>query len=255
MPYDERDEEMKIHLRNRLKNKSRYWNNRIKYNINHLKNMIKYRTHFLSKAPHEDSSQKNFISYNKEFSYLKQLKLHLGCGRNYKAQWINVDNNTDNNIEKCDIFWNLSKGIPFESNSVDFIYNEHFIEHLSYEEGFAFLQECYRVLKPGGCLRVACPDLDAIIHGYINDTWREAEWIKNFNYEWIPSGAYMLNLSLNHWGHKYVYNRPDLMANFKRAGFKEEHVIEVAFNKSTHKELENLETRQDSMIFEVKKGT
>jgi predicted SAM-dependent methyltransferase len=41
--------------------------------------------------------------------------------------------------------------------------NVHLIEHLNYCDGVRFVQECYRVLKPAGKLRIATPDLRFLI--------------------------------------------------------------------------------------------
>lgn len=191
--------------------------------------------------------------YNRQFSNVP-LKLHLGCGTIYKQPfWVNIDNNSDNNIKKLDINCNFIDGIPFLDDSVDFICHEHLIEHLDYEEGFAFMKECFRVLKPQGVMRTACPDLDDLIQSYIEDNWREKSWVKSYHFEWIPSKCYMINMCMNQapWGHKYVYNKEDLKRRLKEAGFSD--IIEVKMNTSMHKDLQNIDTRDDSMIFEATK--
>ena len=45
---------------------------------------------------------------------------------------------SDNNIKKLDFMWDLRKPLPLPENSVDFIYNEHFLEHLTADEGGGF---------------------------------------------------------------------------------------------------------------------
>ena len=59
----------------------------------------------------------------------KPVKLNLGCGTDYKKGWINIDNNSDDNIEKLDLNWDLRKPLPFKDNSVDFVEHEHFELH------------------------------------------------------------------------------------------------------------------------------
>jgi len=185
----------------------------------------------------------------------KKVKLHIGCGTLYKENWINIDNNSDNNIEKLDINHDLSTGLPFDDDSVDFIYNEHFIEHLSREDGLKFMIECHRVLKNSGILRIACPDLDQIIHGYINDNWRDFDWVKTYNCEWIESGCQMINISLNEfpWGHKYIYNKSELIFQLTKAGFLANNINKVLYGESEYTELRNIDTRVDSIIFEIRK--
>ena len=40
------------------------------------------------------------------------------------------------------------------------VYSEHMFEHVLPMDGAAFLKESYRILKPGGVLRVVTPDLE-----------------------------------------------------------------------------------------------
>lgn len=191
--------------------------------------------------------------FNDQFPNTQPLKMHIGCGTHYKETWVNIDNNSDNNISKLDVSWDLSLGIPFKDMSVDFIYHEHFIEHLSYDEGLVFMVDCYRVLKPGGVMRIACPDLDALVKDYAEDTWRENDWVKKYDYEWMPSRAYMLNACMSEslWGHKYVYNKEDLVLRLNESGFDAANIKEVTFADSSFEQLRNIDTRDDSMFFEV----
>lgn len=195
--------------------------------------------------------------FNRQFTQRSgPLKLHIGCGTQYKSSWVNIDNNSDENIATLDINWDLGKGIPFEDESVDYIYHEHFIEHLSYEQGLRFLSECYRVLKVGGVMRVACPDLDALIKEYLEDTWRAQSWVTKYQCQWMPSRCYMLNACMNEqpWGHKYVYNKEDLMQRLCDAGYSAGDIFEEEFNRSQYECLQGLDNREDSMFFDALKS-
>ena len=55
---------------------------------------------------------------------------------------------------------------PFEDGSFDIVYSEHMFEHVLPTDGAAFLKEMYRVLRPGGVLRVTTPDLEKYLLGY-----------------------------------------------------------------------------------------
>jgi SAM-dependent methyltransferase len=61
----------------------------------------------------------------------------------------------------------LSKGIPFESDSVDMIYHSHVLEHLDRPVARQFLVETRRVLKPGGICRIVVPDFEFVCRAYI----------------------------------------------------------------------------------------
>ena len=64
--------------------------------------------------------------------------------------------------------WNLSKGIPFDSATVDGVYHSHMLEHLDFDTARKFLLECKRVLKPGGIMRIVVPDFEILCQKYLS---------------------------------------------------------------------------------------
>lgn len=56
----------------------------------------------------------------------------------------------------------------FADNSVDEIRASHILEHFPYEESHIVLKEWVRVLKPGGVIKIAVPDFDKVVDGYVN---------------------------------------------------------------------------------------
>lgn len=137
---------------------------------------------------------------------------------------------------------------------MDFIYNEHFIEHLSYKDGFAFMNEAYRVLKPGGVMRIACPDLTFWIEGYAKDNWRSQEWVGLINAHWYPNRCFMLNQHMREdGGHKYIYDYEGLSTRLNEAGFFSHHIHQVQMNQSIYPDLRDIDWREDSLIVEARK--
>lgn len=175
--------------------------------------------------------------------------MHIACGNNYLEDWINID--ISSSVRK-ELKMDVRKGLPFPDNSIDFIFNEHFIEHLSYEEAFDFLKESYRVIKYGGVLRTSFLDLDTLIDSYINDYWREMEWVKLIKAQWYPSGCFMLNKCIRENGkHKYMYNIPEMVRRLSEAGFNESNIYTCRANQSGFPELKNIEKRADSSVVEA----
>lgn len=70
-------------------------------------------------------------------------------------------------------FTELSK-LPYEDNSIEKIFSSHFVEHLTLREARNFLEEAFRVMKPGAVLRIVCPDIEslsrAVTHSGLNPT-------------------------------------------------------------------------------------
>jgi ubiquinone/menaquinone biosynthesis C-methylase UbiE len=87
---------------------------------------------------------------------------------------------------------NLLQGIPFEDETFEVVYHSHLLEHFTKKDGEKFLQECYRVLKPEGIIRIAVPDLEQIAKEYLKnlslalDNQLEGKQ----NYEWIMLEMY-----------------------------------------------------------------
>ncbi|MCC7145357.1 MAG: methyltransferase domain-containing protein [Phycisphaeraceae bacterium] len=91
-------------------------------------------------------------------------RLNLGCGHRFHPQWINMDLYP---ASPGVIAHDLRKGIPLAEGECDAVYHSHVLEHLPPEEGRNLLRECWRVLKPGGIVRVVVPDLEGIARQYL----------------------------------------------------------------------------------------
>jgi predicted SAM-dependent methyltransferase len=94
-----------------------------------------------------------------------RLRLHLGSSANRLPGWVNVDLLRPG--RRLDLYWDLRRGLPFPSGSVDAIFAEHLFEHLTYDQGTVLMRECARVLRPGGVLRIGVPDLDRYVASYL----------------------------------------------------------------------------------------
>lgn len=109
--------------------------------------------------------------------------VNLGCGNRYHKDWINLDfkSKNENVIE-----YDLNTKLPFEDSSVDVVYTSHVLEHFSKCFAPKFLQECYRVLKPNGIIRVVVPDLEQLVRNYIIflDGAKKGDKDSQEKYEW-----------------------------------------------------------------------
>src|SRR5688500_20406672 len=76
-------------------------------------------------------------------------KLHLGSGPQRLEGWLNVDNLPYPGVDRV---LDVTAGLPFED--VQFIFAEHFIEHLQFDAAVALMRECRRVLRDEGVLRL-----------------------------------------------------------------------------------------------------
>ncbi len=63
-------------------------------------------------------------------------------------------------------YLDVSRRFPFSENIFDYVFTSHMLEHLHPWQSEFCLREIYRVMKPGGIVRVAVPDLDKMIASY-----------------------------------------------------------------------------------------
>jgi predicted SAM-dependent methyltransferase len=85
-------------------------------------------------------------------------RLHLGCGQRYIPGFFHVDALPYSIVDRV----GRVESMPFiASNSVELIYACHVLEHFGRFEVPDVLAEWYRVLQPGGLLRLAVPDFAA----------------------------------------------------------------------------------------------
>lgn len=138
------------------------------------------------------------------------------------------------------------KGLPYPDQTVDGVYSEHFFEHLTQAEGLGFLRECRRVLKPGGVVRVAMPDLDAFVRRYMSEDWRGDGDMFKLGFDWVANRCEMLNLGMREWGHKHLYNEEELIRISQMAGL--EPIKRCEHGKSDTPEFVGRETRNGSKL-------
>lgn len=121
--------------------------------------------------------------------------LNLGCGSRIHADWVNLDfrfpfpmNNPLLiklacsaglisagkrdlllNLSRSFIGYNLNKNkpLPFPADYFTAVYSSHLLEHLEYYKALKVISESFRVLQPGGIIRIALPDLEELAREYL----------------------------------------------------------------------------------------
>jgi predicted SAM-dependent methyltransferase len=93
-------------------------------------------------------------------------RINIGSGAVPLPGFVNVDALED--APGVDVVADISERLPFEDASADTIYAAHILEHFATDAVPALLADWRRVLKPGGELLVAVPDLDVIARTLID---------------------------------------------------------------------------------------
>ena len=84
--------------------------------------------------------------------------------------WVNIDER-----EPADLVLRVPP-LPYHDRSVSEIYAGHFLEHLERAEAAEFLDECWRVLEPGGLLGIMVPDTREVMRRYVLNEPAPAEF-------------------------------------------------------------------------------
>ena len=169
-------------------------------------------------------------------------RLQVGAGRNRFPGWVNADIDP-----RAEVIVILGRRLPFGRGTLDRIYLEHVLEHVSYFTAVSFLTETRRVLSKGGIVRIAVPDLEDVARGYLNDDWRTRfDWVNWPEFTFIATRAEMINIAFRWWGHTHLYDRQELARALVEAGYTQFEFVDRG--KSQHPDLEGLETRLDSTL-------
>lgn len=109
--------------------------------------------------------------------------LNFGCGGTFHPDWVNLDTSP---VSPAVILHDLKLPFPFGDRTFDAVYGSHVIEHLEPASAQRLLQGCFRILKPGGIIRLVVPDLEAIARLYLSslDGALDAVPDSEMRYDW-----------------------------------------------------------------------
>jgi SAM-dependent methyltransferase len=142
--------------------------------------------------------------------------LHLGCGTKYLSGFVNIDGNLFN---KIDVWLDVRNGLPFPPNSIDSIYSTHMFEHFYPDELRRLLQECARVLRGGGGVRLVVPSLESAIAAY---SQQRSEWFDDsFPRHFDSLGGRFSNFVFCDGQHRTAFDFSYFDEVLRQAGFRE----------------------------------
>ena len=149
-------------------------------------------------------------------------KLQLGAGPNELAGWLNTDRDPETPQA---VYLDTTRRFLLPDGSFDYVLSEHQIEHLTYKNGLFMLRECFRVLRPGGRIRIATPDLATIAGLVVSELRDEQRRYVHWAIEtFVPEApldlpAFAVNNAFRNWGHRFLYDEATLAHALARTGF------------------------------------
>jgi predicted SAM-dependent methyltransferase len=170
-------------------------------------------------------------------------RMNWGCGSWTEPGWINCDQKDGPGIDiSCDI----RDGLPLEDGALDYVVSIHALPEVPLPELVPVLEELRRVLRPGGTLRLALPDLDRGIAAYQRG---------DRDYFLIPDedarsvGAKFITQMLWYGYSRTLFTRDFIAEQLERAGFAE--ITHCAYRRtaSGHPGIVELDNREDESLF------
>lgn len=135
------------------------------------------------------------------------IKLNCGCGGNIKPKdegWVNIDYYKGKGVDR--IIDLEKENLDYDENSVDHVLLQDSLEHLSKQRQQRFLENVYKVLKPGGDVYIQLPHLKVLAQRYLGII------DNHINIEQFAS---------------FVYGGQDYLGNFHKWGYDEESLTKT----------------------------
>jgi predicted SAM-dependent methyltransferase len=178
--------------------------------------------------------------------------LRVGSGSHTDPGWLSVDLVP---VSRGVVFIDATKRFPLPSASFDAVQCEHVIEHVAHEAGLTMLRECHRILRKGGILRIATPNLDLVrrllddsisdraVAAYVN--WSNRAFGAPSELSELSNAVFTVNRFVRNWGHVFLYDEPTLRRALAAAGFSE--IVRVTPGQSSHPVLVGMDRHEQEI--------
>jgi len=141
------------------------------------------------------------------------------------------------------------------------VYNEHFIEHLTKDEGINFLKEMLRVMKPGGVIRTIWPPMEFVEWLRQEDDLDSHPWVQHYyqfyvvKHKFAPKGTEWMRIQdqcaegimWQNGEHKHIWSKKELIDTMKEIGYY--NVKEMKYQQSIQPAFNNIDTPGDVRSF------
>ena len=172
------------------------------------------------------------------------VRLNLGSGALPLHGWVNIDISPQPGVDRV---LDVTTGLPY--SDVEYIYAEHFIEHIDLGAAVRLMEDCRRALRDNGILRLSTPNLDWVWVTHYKTRWKAidqqraticpSDWRHDSE---AAADCVDLNRAFRAWGHRFLYNHAMLHAALHAAGFSD--VQNYAYGESDCGDLRSLERHE-----------
>jgi predicted SAM-dependent methyltransferase len=184
-------------------------------------------------------------------------RINVGCGQTPTKGWMNFDNSLSLRLSKLPFlpeillrvgllgknqyqfisfaransieYGDVTTGLPLPDRSVDVLYTSHMLEHLDQEEAVNFLREARRILRSGGVIRIAVPDISKQVQKYIKsndaDAFISATHLTQPRPRTMMERLRILLVGTRH--HQWMYDGKSLSRLLLKQGFSDPIVMKA----------------------------
>jgi predicted SAM-dependent methyltransferase len=145
--------------------------------------------------------------------------LNIGAQTNRPRGWLNIDLFPTFGA----VYLDASNMQALRTASFDAVLCEHMIEHVPKPVGERICRECYRILKPGGVLRIVTPDIERMCRMVLApgaEEHRYLELARGYLRRSDLSNHTAVNVMFRDYGHQYIYGCSELTLVLWQAGLR-----------------------------------
>ena len=187
--------------------------------------------------------------------------LEIAASRKRGLNWDAVRDVADpaNGVEKYDLTKLPMRGVQDETYNG--VYSEHFIEHLTKEEGINFFKEMFRIMKPGGVIRSIWPPMEFVEWLRQDEDLDKHPWVQHYyrfyivKHKFAPKGTEFMRMQdqcaegimWQNGEHKHIWRKKELVDSLKDLGYN--NVREYKYQQSGLPAFANIDTPGDIRAF------
>ena len=187
--------------------------------------------------------------------------LEIAASRKRGLNWDAVRDVADpaNGVEKYDLTKLPMRGVQDETYNG--VYSEHFIEHLTKEEGINFFKEMFRIMKPGGVIRSIWPPMEFVEWLRQDEDLDKHPWVQHYyrfyivKHKFAPKGTEFMRMQdqcaegimWQNGEHKHIWRKKELVDSLKDLGYN--NVREYKYQQSGLQAFANIDTPGDIRAF------
>lgn len=176
----------------------------------------------------------------------RDLLVNVGCGYHPIPGWVNIDLA----LGYADVVWDIRHPLPFKDQSCSAIFCEHVIEHLNQHDGKQLFNQFFRMLQPGGVVRISTPDAFRYLESYVSG--EGFLYQPRFSDRAIPPIDRVNRMMRENGGHLWIYDQQSLIMALRSAGFTRTKIQSIG--SSCHERMVGIDSPErefESMYIEA----